>query len=132
MTPHTTESTSTVPDIDECANKTPNCQQICTNAIGSFICSCYPSFSIDEAKPLLCVDIDECAIETSNCQQICTNAVGSFICSCDPGFSIDEANPSFCVVYCSEMANEYSFNNFCKRSSDQVHRAKYNNDILNN
>ncbi|XP_078266387.1 uncharacterized protein LOC144599410 [Rhinoraja longicauda] len=77
--------------------KLQTCQQICTNAIGSFICSCYSGFSIDEAKPSLCVDIDECGTKTSHCQQICTNAIGSFICSCDPGFSIDEVNPLFCV-----------------------------------
>ncbi|XP_078265970.1 uncharacterized protein LOC144599123 isoform X2 [Rhinoraja longicauda] len=43
------------PDIDECATKTSNCQQICTNGVGSYICSCDPGFSIDGANPSFCV-----------------------------------------------------------------------------
>ncbi|XP_078266272.1 uncharacterized protein LOC144599354 [Rhinoraja longicauda] len=84
-------------DIDECGTNTSNCEQVCTNTNGSFVCSCYLGFSTNVTNSSLCDDIDECATSTSNCQQICTNAIGSFICSCVPGFSIDEANPLHCV-----------------------------------
>ncbi len=28
-------------DVDECANGTDNCDQICNNIVGGFTCSCY-------------------------------------------------------------------------------------------
>ena len=33
-------------DIDECAELTSGCDQICTNTIGSFQCSCYPGYDL--------------------------------------------------------------------------------------
>ncbi|GCB77993.1 hypothetical protein scyTo_0015748 [Scyliorhinus torazame] len=85
-------------DIDECATNTANCQQICTNTIGSFNCSCNPGFSTNVTNTSLCDDIDECATNTSTCQQICMNTIGSFRCSCHPGFSINVMNTSLCDV----------------------------------
>ncbi|KAI6653400.1 Fibrillin-2-like [Oopsacas minuta] len=39
--------TNTCVDIDECSISTDNCQQICTNNNGSFICSCEPGYTLD-------------------------------------------------------------------------------------
>ena len=33
-------------DIDECAAVTSGCNQICTNTIGSYTCSCYPGYDL--------------------------------------------------------------------------------------
>ena len=33
-------------DIDECAEDTSNCSQICTNTIGSYSCSCISGYHI--------------------------------------------------------------------------------------
>ena len=33
-------------DIDECTLKINNCNQICTNTIGSFNCSCYNGYEL--------------------------------------------------------------------------------------
>ena len=34
-------------DINECTDRTHNCQQRCTNTVGSFTCSCNNGFSLD-------------------------------------------------------------------------------------
>ena len=34
-------------DINECATNNGNCSQICTNTVGSFICSCQPGFMLN-------------------------------------------------------------------------------------
>ena len=33
-------------DINECSLKSYNCDQICTNTIGSYYCSCYTGFNL--------------------------------------------------------------------------------------
>ena len=33
-------------DIDECARNISGCNQDCTNTIGSYFCSCYPGYDI--------------------------------------------------------------------------------------
>ena len=39
-------STSTHTDADECALGISGCNQICTNTIGSYVCSCYFGYQI--------------------------------------------------------------------------------------
>ena len=34
-------------DIDECDEDTHNCTQMCTNTIGSYVCSCEPGYRLD-------------------------------------------------------------------------------------
>ena len=64
-------------DIDECTVGTDNCDvnASCTNAVGSFTCSCNAGFVGDG---VICTDIDECAAGTDNCDMnaTCTNTVG--------------------------------------------------------
>ena len=34
-------------DVDECATNNGGCDHYCTNTIGSFVCSCYPGYTLD-------------------------------------------------------------------------------------
>ncbi|XP_078665989.1 uncharacterized protein LOC144908296 [Branchiostoma floridae x Branchiostoma belcheri] len=72
-------------DIDECATDSDGCDQICTNVLGSYICSCRPGFAL-KADGHGCVDINECATDSGGCGQTCTNLLGSYNCSCRQGF----------------------------------------------
>ena len=101
-------------DINECNITNGGCEQICTNAIGSFACNCTVGYLLDEngfnctgrytvARQLLfcslpcCTyntDIDECENGEDNCHENanCTNTVGSYTCSCNPGYTGDGVN----------------------------------------
>eukprot|EP00388_Colpodella_angusta_P004899 GDKJ01015620.1.p1 GENE.GDKJ01015620.1~~GDKJ01015620.1.p1 ORF type:complete len:770 (-),score=83.11 GDKJ01015620.1:148-2457(-) len=85
-------------DINECKNMIANCQDKCTNTLGSFECSC-----TDPNKPLLSkVDGRSCtanSCQTTNggCEQICTPSSSSHVCMCRPGFDVDPKNPSKCI-----------------------------------
>ena len=39
---------SILPDINECRDKTDNCNHTCTNTIGSFVCGCNSGFHLDD------------------------------------------------------------------------------------
>ena len=98
-------------DLDECAQGISGCNQICTNTIGSYVCSCYYGYQIAQnnrtctGKNTLInhaeqypyaifqsVDVNECALDISGCGQICTNTNGSYTCSCDLGYKISLNN----------------------------------------
>ena len=34
-------------DVDECVTNNGGCDHYCTNTIGSFVCSCYPGYTLD-------------------------------------------------------------------------------------
>lgn len=34
-------------DIDECKEGTANCEQVCENRNGSFVCSCYDGYTLN-------------------------------------------------------------------------------------
>ena len=40
-------SFSNVVDVDECARNNGYCSQICNNTIGSFMCTCYVGYELD-------------------------------------------------------------------------------------
>lgn len=64
-------------DIDECAvnGGTGDCQQVCTNSVGSYKCGCRSGFQLKNDR--YCVDIDECSIPSLNkCQHTCENNIG--------------------------------------------------------
>ncbi|KAL9970529.1 hypothetical protein ACROYT_G022921 [Oculina patagonica] len=77
-------------DIDECTMNTDDCSPDadCSNAVGSFQCTCNPGFTGDGKT---CQDIDECTLNTHDCSLDagCSNDVGSFQCTCNPGFTGD-------------------------------------------
>ena len=88
-------------DIDECNNSFP-CDQMCTNTIGSFECSCESGYSMEgnlctgnnyngwlvkmSLYCLFALDINECL--SSPCNHTCTNTPGSFVCSCNDGYEL--------------------------------------------
>ena len=69
-------------DVNECASNNGGCEQICTDNVGSFECSCRPGFT---RNGRFCDDVDECATGTHDCEQTCINIEGSFTCSCGDG-----------------------------------------------
>ena len=98
-------------DIDECVDDNGGCEDICTNTIGSFHCSCEEGFEL--AKDIFCsgicncqssllsitfqcIDINECSRNTSGCNQTCTNTVGSYYCSCNSGYNLSD-NDHDCI-----------------------------------
>ena len=84
---------SSFTDFDECVNKTSGCNQICTNTLGSYNCSCFSGYVLQNRT--YCGDIDECASSAHNChaEAVCTNVPGTFNCTCKPGFI---GNRTFC------------------------------------
>ena len=96
-------------DLDECARNISGCNQNCTNTIGSYFCSCYLGYEIQNDNrtcigkylilllhvrsfTIFFVDTDECARNISGCNQNCTNTIGSYFCSCYPGYEIQNNN----------------------------------------
>jgi hypothetical protein len=102
-------------DVNECQTSNGGCEQVCTNTVGSFECSCNRGYSLASAG-LLCIgkleftwrhyissiaylsatdnycyvsDINECETINGGCQHNCSNRVGSFQCSCLPGYSLN-------------------------------------------
>ncbi|XP_033120224.1 uncharacterized protein LOC117119508 isoform X1 [Anneissia japonica] len=85
-------------DYDECAtmidrdDTQPFCEheELCTNTLGSYICSCRPGFVL-HPNGKHCLEINECDQQIDNCDinAVCNNTVGSFTCTCNEGFSGD-------------------------------------------
>ncbi|CAG5109944.1 Oidioi.mRNA.OKI2018_I69.chr2.g4412.t1.cds [Oikopleura dioica] len=69
--------------INECVQKTHNCDQVCNDEVIGFSCSCFPGYKLAEIGGNVCEDSDEC-LEENTCgeHQKCTNSIGSF----DSGF----------------------------------------------
>ncbi|XP_063960551.1 uncharacterized protein LOC129267997 isoform X2 [Lytechinus pictus] len=69
-------------DFNECGdNNTNECDQICTNTLGSYTCSCNAGF-------VLSLDQKSCN-EISDCDEALMNSTGSVNCTCDPGFELE-------------------------------------------
>ena len=75
-------------DVNECAADTDNCDQTCTNTMGSFQCGCNSGFMLSN-DGRTCVNIDECTLGTNNCEQMCVDTDGGFRCECDSGFQLN-------------------------------------------
>ncbi|KAK7468035.1 hypothetical protein BaRGS_00036739, partial [Batillaria attramentaria] len=67
-------------NINECQGGT-QCSQVCTDTIGSFICSCNTGFQLS-ADGRTCADVDECSVGNGNCDGRCRNSLGSYQCEC--------------------------------------------------
>ena len=91
-------------DLRECEVDNGGCEQICTDFLGGYNCSCEDGFrpltndeSSCEGKLITCrvtrtyivsiADIDEC-MGDHGCDQTCVNTPGSYYCNCERGFQL--------------------------------------------
>ncbi|XP_063713278.1 signal peptide, CUB and EGF-like domain-containing protein 1 isoform X2 [Symsagittifera roscoffensis] len=86
-------------DTNECATNNGNCQQTCTNSVGSFNCGCTTGYETDPSDSFQCNDIDECLNGAASCSvdTDCVNSMGSFSCDCGPGYEQDPLDASSCI-----------------------------------
>jgi hypothetical protein len=86
----------TCQDVDECAEKTLECQHLCVNTEGGAHCQCNPGF---EGKDGIdCQDVDECSSQDNGgCSHDCINTIGSFSCECFEGKSTDFISYNYAV-----------------------------------
>jgi hypothetical protein len=82
-------------DFDECGVDNGGCEQICTNTIGSFNCTCNAGFELAYDRRT-CNDIDECTLGEHHCEQLCHNEPGNYSCACLDGFLL-HSNAMECV-----------------------------------
>jgi len=75
-----------VNDVDECAQGTSGCSQLCENNVGSYTCKCMNGYQMVNDS-MTCQDLNECELD-HDCSQLCWNTPGSFFCSCRRGFQL--------------------------------------------
>src|SRR5688572_26104031 len=79
--------------VDECSNRTHNCDinATCADTQGSYTCTCNAGFTGDGLTCEPAEGVDECSLGTHNCHAnaSCTDTEGSFLCSCDIGYDGD-------------------------------------------
>eukprot|EP00917_Polyrhabdina_sp_WS-2016_P013813 GHVP01030197.1.p2 GENE.GHVP01030197.1~~GHVP01030197.1.p2 ORF type:complete len:712 (-),score=124.77 GHVP01030197.1:2788-4923(-) len=71
-------------NIDECAEGTDSCQQICVDLAPGYSCGCEPGFKLSSRYE--CEDVDECAEGTHSCSDTCINTSPGYLCACPTGF----------------------------------------------
>ncbi|XP_053380098.1 uncharacterized protein LOC128548733 [Mercenaria mercenaria] len=74
-------------DEDECLTEGSYCQHVCNNTIGSYVCSCFTGYMLEE-DGISCSDSNECNEDNGGCDQTCNNTEGSFTCSCNDGYEL--------------------------------------------
>lgn len=82
---------SSCTELDECHQATGIChgQAVCSNTLGSFVCTCKAGFTGNGSD---CVDINECELGVNICHinSSCVNSNGSHSCICLPGYTGDD------------------------------------------
>ncbi|GLH00244.1 Fat-like cadherin-related tumor suppressor homolog, partial [Gryllus bimaculatus] len=73
--------------VDECKDNPCGENAVCTDTVGSFICSCKEDYTGDPFKG--CVDIDECTALEQPCgaHAECRNAAPGYTCLCPQGYA---------------------------------------------
>jgi len=111
--------------LDECHSNV--CQQICTNTLGSYQCSCNDGYTVNGNTCIgqctciyMCMhlnstlqftDINECNNDPFPCEDVCTNTVGSYQCSCsdtsevvtEDGNCIGNALVKIIIIICHHL-----------------------------
>uniref|UniRef100_A0A2K5E9W5 Matrilin 2 n=1 Tax=Aotus nancymaae TaxID=37293 RepID=A0A2K5E9W5_AOTNA len=86
---------------DLCAVEDHNCEQLCVNVPGSFVCQCYSGYIMAEDGKR-CVAVDYCASENHGCEHECVNADGSYLCRCHKGFALNPDKKTCAKIdYCA-------------------------------
>ena len=123
-------------DIDECHTNTSGCEQICTNQVPFFSCSCTSGYRLYNEKfcsgkvlydwlamilSFMTIDIDECSEGVSGCSQLCTNTIGSYTCTCRNGYQLGNDNHT-----CTDI-DECSVNNNggCEQTCSNTNGSYY-------
>jgi len=72
-------------DVNECLVNNGGCQQLCSNRVGSFSCSCQSGFSL-ASDGKFCNDVDECKTPGTCAVGNCVNSYGAYYCVQDASF----------------------------------------------
>lgn len=76
--------------MDECKGSAAVCgvNAVCTNTIGSFVCSCKPDYTGNAQSLNGCRDVNECEILEHPCgtYAICENTEPGYNCLCPQGY----------------------------------------------
>ncbi|XP_033124345.1 uncharacterized protein LOC117122747 [Anneissia japonica] len=108
-------------DYDECMVDNAGCDQLCSNTLGGFECSCSEGYSLQNDF-MSCNDINEC-LQENDCSvnAFCINDIGTYSCTCNTGYSgngincqdIDECIDSPCDQLATCDNDEGSFTCTC-------------------
>ncbi|MBK6812570.1 MAG: cadherin-like beta sandwich domain-containing protein [Sandaracinaceae bacterium] len=89
---------------------------MCTNAPGTYVCSCLPGYSPPLSGGGPCADLDECALGICGPGSTgCVNSLGTYACSCGSGYSapasggpcvdVNECALSVCGIQAASCTN---------------------------
>ncbi|KAL8611728.1 hypothetical protein ACOMHN_038981 [Nucella lapillus] len=102
-------------DIDECRSQPAPCQQLCTNTMGSYQCSCKTGYRTHAANASLCMVADPCAAVSLPCAYACKNESGVVQCLCPSGCvisghiaDVNECDLNQCSQKCNNTYGSYT------------------------
>lgn len=118
------------PDVDECKGSERVCgaHAICTNIVGSFVCTCQPEYTGNARAPDGCRDVNECEVLERPCgtHALCENAAPGYNCVCPQGYRakpnpqiaceqviIEIDQPSYHSNHCIKLHMKYIFSGRC-------------------
>ncbi|XP_071948198.1 uncharacterized protein [Antedon mediterranea] len=95
-------------DYDECLSETDSCDQVCTNSLGSYECSCNSGYQLQNDLRS-CQDINECLLDTNDCSANadCTDFDGGYNCTCRMGYQDINGDGSVCNDINECIQDEY-------------------------
>ncbi|KAH0617545.1 hypothetical protein JD844_015909 [Phrynosoma platyrhinos] len=85
-----------------CEVKKHDCEQICVNTPGSYVCQCYDGYKLlEDGKS--CFLVNYCALNNQDCQHECVNTEESYYCQCRQGFILNPdkktcRRPDYCAL----------------------------------